>query len=153
MELNHLRMFVRGACAERMDREPNFCPDPRDFAARTLEVVWAYLEGRKTLDGSCSDFECWLAHEAAKVFGWPEDRAQRSPKVYQLTIDDSPSAPPMWVTARNESAIRSHLRLLAFERVSIDLMADVRPGESGIDYVMPDQAREMVAVLSFLLNA
>lgn len=71
IDLQHVEFFVRGACQLRWEADPGFCADLGDFTRRTFAVVWRYLQGRQTLDGSCSDYDCWLAHEAAKVFGWP----------------------------------------------------------------------------------
>jgi hypothetical protein len=39
-----------------------------DFVKRTHDVVYGYLQGEKSLDGTCSDLECNLALEAKKVF-------------------------------------------------------------------------------------
>lgn len=78
LELKNVRRFVAGACLDhpgRPDEHMNLPPwDQGSFHAfveRTTNVVWKYLHGSQTLDGSCSDFECVLSIEAAQVFGKP----------------------------------------------------------------------------------
>ena len=41
----------------------------QDFVHRTHSVIYRYLQGQQTLNGSCSDLECTLALEAKELFG------------------------------------------------------------------------------------
>lgn len=61
-ELKHVTWFVHGACHEHYET-----PTPK-LLREVTELVWFYLHGSQVLDGSCSDFECTLALDAARVF-------------------------------------------------------------------------------------
>ena len=71
-QVKHTLRWTLGACVEWNQWAKQFDMNSRefhDFALRTHTVVWRYLRGIQTLDGSCSDFECTLAIEAKHVFG------------------------------------------------------------------------------------
>lgn len=38
------------------------------FYSDTVRIVTGYLLGTQVLDGTCSDIQCFIAHEAAKRF-------------------------------------------------------------------------------------
>lgn len=65
--------WVLGACIEWNDHFQQFADTSsrefRDFVNRTHHIVFRFLRGQQTLDGSCSDFECTLALEAKYTFG------------------------------------------------------------------------------------
>jgi hypothetical protein len=71
----HVRYFVAGAMTEyylRTGRGSEISTNTYEFNLLDVtNTVIRYLAGTKTLDGSCSDFECSIAHEAAKIWGWP----------------------------------------------------------------------------------
>ena len=71
LDLKTTLWFVRGACAERNDREPGFTDDLLQYSLRVHGTVWAFLKGQRSLDASCDDFTCTVAHEAARIWGWP----------------------------------------------------------------------------------
>lgn len=152
MELKHVQLFVIGACQQREAQSPGFCDDLTRFTQATVEVVWAYLQGRKTLDGSCSDFDCWLAHEAAKVFGWPEKRTNT---LYELRVHDKPDLPPVWVVARDQAQIAEALDFLAPTQMARLAVAatSLESMSPGVDFNLPQEHDELRAVLSFLLNS
>lgn len=153
MELKHVQLFVIGACQQREAQSPGFCDDLTRFTQATVEVVWAYLQGRKTLDGSCSDFDCWLAHEAAKVFGWPENQPRKiEMRSFHLHLRDREHLPGVWVVARDESQIRATLGHPDFEAVRILPLGT--PAEDLVGaYKLPEAADSLRIVLSFLLNS
>jgi hypothetical protein len=72
IEPKHVRWFVHGAVHDYCNQTHALAPHEHqkraDYVERTLEVVWGYLRGTKTLDGSCSDLQCNVALEAFKVF-------------------------------------------------------------------------------------
>ena len=152
MELKHVQLFVIGACQQREAQSPGFCDDLTRFTQATVEVVWAYLQGRKTLDGSCSDFDCWLAHEAAKVFGWPK---KCTSTLYALSVNDKPDLPPVWVVARGQAQIAEALDFLApaqMARLAVDATS-LESMSPGVDFYLPQEHDELRAVVGFLLNA
>lgn len=66
-EPKHVEWFVLGACKEYFSK----CHNGdwlEEYARDTIDVVWGYLRGTKTLDGTCSDFQCTTAHAAKQVF-------------------------------------------------------------------------------------
>ncbi len=71
--IKHTHRWVLGYCVEWNYHAKQFSDINAvaflDFVARTHSVVYRYLRGRLTLDGSCSDLECTLAVEAKHVFG------------------------------------------------------------------------------------
>lgn len=78
-EFKHIEAFVIGNYVLHMEGRPAYKDTPgnrypydepyfRDCLAKTD----SYLKGRQKLDASCSDFQCYLATEAAKVFGKKE---------------------------------------------------------------------------------
>jgi len=73
IEPKHVLWFVTGAVIEHCNRL-GVSPRPMDRTAyegyinETLDVVWGYLRGSRTLDGRCSDMQCDLAMEARKLF-------------------------------------------------------------------------------------
>lgn len=72
--LKYTYLFVLGACVEWNWQTKQFndtnSREFMDFVARTHTVVFRYLRQQQTLDGSCSDLECALAHNARHAFGW-----------------------------------------------------------------------------------
>lgn len=67
--------WVLGECFTWNDQVTQFnLGDPASelefgrFVHRTHSTVWLHLQGRKTLDGSCSDLECVLATKAKAIF-------------------------------------------------------------------------------------
>lgn len=69
-ELKLLSWFVTGAVAEYFQRT-SMNLDSKEFenyCHRATDTVWRYLRGTKTLDGTCSDLECSVAHLAEKLF-------------------------------------------------------------------------------------
>lgn len=70
--LKQTHRWVWGACVEWNDHAKQFDVTSTaftDFVSRTHWVVFRFLRGQQTLDGSCSDFECTLALEAKYTFG------------------------------------------------------------------------------------
>jgi hypothetical protein len=70
LDQQHVGFFVRGLM---MDNAIKMAQDPRSesyeiYIGETIALVVAYLQGRKTLDGRCSDLQCHAAIEAKKVF-------------------------------------------------------------------------------------
>lgn len=53
----------------------------QDFVHRTHTVVWRYLQGHITLDGTCSDLECTMALEAKRIFGYHLEHDEEKPSV------------------------------------------------------------------------
>jgi len=45
------------------------------YVSGVYETVWSYLRGRTILGGRCSDLECELGLEAAKIFGKFQEEA------------------------------------------------------------------------------
>ena len=75
--MNHFELldatlrYVIGACYKWENDAKQFVGRPNDFRSfylRTHDVCWKYLNGQKTLDGSCSDFECDTAIKMRRVF-------------------------------------------------------------------------------------
>ena len=71
--IKHTWRWVTGACIEWNNQVQQFADISSaaflDFRHRVHHVVYRYLRGQQTLDGTCSDLECTLALEAAQVFG------------------------------------------------------------------------------------
>jgi len=70
LEIDHVRYFVTGALVENFKATGQKIDDVHfdRYRDQCVEVVYSYLHGKKTLDGSCSDFQCTIALEAKKVF-------------------------------------------------------------------------------------
>jgi len=66
----HIKNFVTGALVENFKATGQVIGDSHfdRYAHESAEVVFGYLNGNKTLDGTCSDFQCTIALEAKKVF-------------------------------------------------------------------------------------
>lgn len=63
--------YVIGACFQWEQHAQQFNGRPDDFyrfCLRTHDVAYKYLKGRKTLDGTCSDFECTVALNVHTTF-------------------------------------------------------------------------------------
>ena len=71
--IKQVRRWVLGACTEWNEQMRQFADlagaEFRAFIERTTNTVLRYIRGQQTLDGSCSDLECTLAHEARRLFG------------------------------------------------------------------------------------
>lgn len=65
-EVKLVKWMVTGACKEYFDRCHNGAW-LEDYYRSTLDVVWGYLRGTKTLNGSCSDFQCDIALEIKRA--------------------------------------------------------------------------------------
>jgi len=69
-----VKHYVRGYLELAEERNEQFTETLAELRFRiyiddVTKVVIAYLEGRKTLDGSCSDTVCHLAHKCETIFG------------------------------------------------------------------------------------
>jgi hypothetical protein len=60
--------FVLGACVEYNEHTKLDKKDFEEYVRYCMNVVWKYLHGTQTLDGSCTDALCDLAHQALYVF-------------------------------------------------------------------------------------
>lgn len=71
--IKHTNLWVLGQCVTWNLHAKQFADmagrEFHDFVNRTHTVVFRYLRGTQTLDGTCSDFECTIAIEARRVFG------------------------------------------------------------------------------------
>lgn len=69
--------YVWGACVQYNRQMSNHVSEDQldQWVTRVHGIVWKYLHGKQTLDGSCSDFECGLALKANSVFAHLVDRA------------------------------------------------------------------------------
>ncbi len=69
--VNATLRYIMGACLEWEQHAKQFIGRPEDFhqfCLRTHDVCWKYARGQKTLNGSCSDFECTTAMEMRRAF-------------------------------------------------------------------------------------
>lgn len=67
----HVGYIVRGMVTEwyvNTQQVPQGRPF-EDYLWRVTQTAIGYCKRKKTLDGSCSDLECNVAHEVAKTFG------------------------------------------------------------------------------------
>lgn len=69
LSIDHLSWFVRGAYAKRDVDTNQKSPISERFIWDNTRGVLLYLQGKKTLDGTCSDTFCDIAAAAMKVFG------------------------------------------------------------------------------------
>lgn len=70
IEQKHIQWFVWGALAE-YDYYTNLglsAVEFQRFLAETVNVVIGYVNGARALDGKCTDIQCTIALEAAKLF-------------------------------------------------------------------------------------
>lgn len=68
--IQYVGFFVRGMMMDHAIKTgQKACSESYEhYIGVTTSVVIAYLQGRKTLDGSCSDIQCHVAIEAKKAF-------------------------------------------------------------------------------------
>lgn len=66
----HVGYFVRGLMVDNANltgQDPS-TENYEFYINDTISLVISHLQGRRTLDGSCSDLQCHAALEAKKVF-------------------------------------------------------------------------------------
>ena len=69
--IKHTLMWTYGQCFLWNQHAKQFDMNSQqfqDFVHRTHNIVYRYISGKQTLDGSCSDFECTISIEAKHVF-------------------------------------------------------------------------------------
>jgi hypothetical protein len=74
--MNHVTAFVIGYYVMHMGGKPGhkdiqsgIYPYDEPYFRDTLNKTWGYLKGTQETDASCSDFQCIILSEAARVFG------------------------------------------------------------------------------------
>ena len=68
VNMKHLTWFVMGAIAEYERQTGAMIHNKDRYLSHTMGLVMSYIRSGNT-DGTWSDFQCVLAHEAANVFG------------------------------------------------------------------------------------
>jgi hypothetical protein len=87
--IKNVSLYVQGACLEWNRHYKQFDANGEEFqrfCERTTEIVFAYIRGKKTLDGSCSDFECTLSIDASKVFGLNREESLADSRIRNIWL-------------------------------------------------------------------